>query len=229
MADAGGQVSGGAEVATGSADQDAGRPLSDEVAKPESVYAKSFAADGRRSSVAGSPYMEADPLVAVASPDADAFFDRTYDPTLLTMVRHVVESEGPVLDMALARRISKAHGWQRTGSRIQDRVEAIAREAFRTTEEEGVGTFYWPTALQPGQTVQFRAPGGEGVRAVEEVCVEELLSLVGHLAASSSDDEELLVAMARELGIRRLGAAVRARLEQALREYRSRGESARHP
>lgn len=192
----------------------------------EMAYAKDFSNDESVPTAAASTYVEADPLDAVAMPDADAFFDRGYDSTLLTMVTHVVSVEGPVLDMVLARRISKAHGWQRTGSRIQDRVEAIARGTFKTTEEEGVGTYYWPPSIQPGQAVPFRAAGGDVQRSVEEVCIEELLSLAGLAAPNAADDEAILVTMARELGIRRLGAAVRARLEQALKQYRSKDEQA---
>jgi hypothetical protein len=72
------------------------------------------------------------------------------------MITSIVESEGPILDGVLARRIARLHGWQRTGTRINERVNRIAAKACRKTEED-VGTFFWPRNLEPGQTVQFRA------------------------------------------------------------------------
>jgi hypothetical protein len=48
----------------------------------------------------------------------------------------------------LARRIARAHGFQRTGKRIQDRVEQLAAE-FATTQED-VNNFYWPAHATPG-------------------------------------------------------------------------------
>ena len=45
---------------------------------------------------------------------------------ILSMIDHVISVEGPVQDEALARRIARAHGWSRTGVRIQDRVVRLA-------------------------------------------------------------------------------------------------------
>jgi hypothetical protein len=135
------------------------------------------------------------------------------------MVAHVVAEEGPVLDLVLARRISRAHGWQRTGSRIQERVEEVARRTFKTTEES-VGSFYWPVAMAPGSEVAFRPPGPDAQRSMDEVCMEELVALAGHVLDAAATDDENLVAMARELGILRLRASSRVRLEDALRRFR---------
>ncbi|MNV73129.1 hypothetical protein D3C71_1662610 [compost metagenome] len=135
------------------------------------------------------------------------------------MVAHVVTQEGPVLDLVLARRISRAHGWQRTGNRIQERVEEVARRAFKTTEES-VGTFYWPKTMTPGSEVAFRSPGPEAQRSMDEVCIEELVALAAYGVDAAASDDENLVAMARELGILRLRASSRGRLEEALRRFR---------
>ncbi|WP_174769834.1 DUF3320 domain-containing protein [Paraburkholderia hayleyella] len=48
--------------------------------------------------------------------------------------------EGPVRDEVLARRIAWAHGWVRTGARIQDRVMRLASQHYSEDTEE-VGTF----------------------------------------------------------------------------------------
>jgi very-short-patch-repair endonuclease len=163
-------------------------------------------------------YVECDPSNVVESLDPDAFFDKAYDERFQAMVAHVVAIEGPVLDLVLARRISRAHGWQRTGSRIQERVEEIARRIFKTTEES-VGTFFWPMTMVPGGAVAFRAPSPEAQRSMDEVCMEELMALANHVVDATATDDENLVAMARALGILRLRASSRGRLEEALARF----------
>lgn len=78
-------------------------------------------------SVGRTELLEADPLaVAAGAASADRFFEQGYDEVLRRMIEHVVQVEGPVLDAVLARRIARAHGWQRTGARIQERVGQLA-------------------------------------------------------------------------------------------------------
>ena len=132
---------------------------------------------------------------------ADLFYEPSYDTVLQPMVEWVVQHEGPVLDAVLARRIARAHGFQRTGSRIQDRVEQIARRLFGATEEAG-GTFYWPCGLMAGSDVAYRwPPGDDGTRGVGEICIQELTSLARWVLGSGRTGESAVVAMAREIGL----------------------------
>ncbi|PBI87703.1 RecBCD enzyme subunit RecD [Variovorax boronicumulans] len=185
----------------------------------EEVYARRVSLDEAGELPLKKLYVECDPSSVVEVRDPDAFFDKAYDERLHAMVAHVVTQEGPVLDLVLARRISRAHGWQRTGNRIQERVEEVARRAFKTTEES-VGTFYWPKTMAPGSEVAFRSPGPEAQRSMDEVCIEELVALAAYGVDAAASDDENLVAMARELGILRLRASSRGRLEEALRRFR---------
>ncbi len=186
----------------------------------QEVYASPVAASPENVHAPEHLYVESDPTSAVETLDPDAFFDRAYDIHLEAMVAYVVEKEGPILDLALSRRISRAHGWQRTGSRIQERVEEVAKRLFKTTEE-GVGTFYWPERLSPGSAVEFRPPGPDAQRSMDEVCIEELVALAESAAGATATNDELLVFMARELGISRLRASSRGRLEEALKRFRA--------
>lgn len=147
---------------------------------------------------------------------ADLFYETPYDAVLLPMVEWVVQREGPVLDAVLARRIARAHGFQRTGSRIQDRVEQIARRLFDVTEEAG-GTFYWPRGVDTEAEIAFRYPlDDDSARGVEEICESELTSLARGVLGQGKTGEDALIAMARELGLLKLRAASRGRLEGAL-------------
>ncbi|HEX7636086.1 MAG TPA: DUF3320 domain-containing protein, partial [Noviherbaspirillum sp.] len=164
-------------------------------------------------------YVECDLAGSVDVRDPDAFFDKSYDERLKAMIAYVVAEEGPVLDLVLARRISRAHGWQRTGSRIQVRIEALARNLYKTTEED-VGTFYWPESMAPGSAVEFRSPGPDAQRSMDEICMEELVTLAASVVDPAATDDDNLVAMARELGVLRLRASSRGRLEEAVRRFR---------
>ena len=146
---------------------------------------------------------------------------------LQPMVEGGVQHEGPVLDAVLARRIARAHGFQRTGSRIQDRVEQIARRLFGATEEAG-GTFYWPCGLMAGSDVAYRwPPGDDGTRGVGEICIQELTSLARWVLGSGRTGESAVVAMAREIGLMQLRAASRERLVAAIAAMRD-GSPLRH-
>lgn len=164
----------------------------------------------------------ADAVLASAL-SAERFYEPSYDEVLKSMVEWVVQREGPVLDAVLARRIARAHGFQRTGSRIQERVAQIARQRFGSTEEAG-GTFYWPEGLDSGTEVAFRWPADdESARGVEEICEQELMSLANWVIDSAKSGEEALIAMAREIGLLKLRATSRGRLELAL----ARGQTSR--
>ncbi|WP_431262161.1 DUF3320 domain-containing protein [Roseateles chitinivorans] len=186
---------------------------------PEEVYARRASSDDTSLPSRGV-FAECDPAVAVEACDPDAFFDGSYDERLKAMVAYVVEREGPVLDLVLARRISRAHGWQRTGSRIQDRVEEVAKRVFQSTEES-VGTFYWPSGASPEGKVLFRVASADSRRSVDEVCLEELTALAALVVNRAASDDDNLVAMARELGLLQLRAASRGRLAQALARFRA--------
>ena len=160
-------------------------------------------------------FVEADPASVVEGVHPGAFFEATYEPVLARMIAHVVEVEGPVLDAVLARRIARAHGWQKTGPRIRERVEALAAQNHPTTQEE-VGTFYWPTGKGPETPIPFRRAADEAARTVDEICMPELVALAREVIASGKAGEATIVAMARALGVRRLGAASRGRFERAV-------------
>ena len=147
---------------------------------------------------------------------ADLFYESSYDTVLQPMVEWVVQHEGPVLDAVLARRVARAHGFQRTGSRIQERVEQIARRLSDSTEEAG-GTFYWPRGVDIQAKFDFCWPSDDdSARGIEEICEPELVSLALWVLGNGKIGEEALVSMAREMGLLKLRAASRARLENAL-------------
>lgn len=165
--------------------------------------------------LAPGSYRKSNPLEAVAAADPDAFFNLQYEETLSTMIAHVIHQEGPVLDNILAQRIARAHGWVRTGARILARVSDIAGRDHRITLETE-GTFYWPSHYETDGQVRFRRPSdGESFRSVDEISLSELESLARHLINSGTPSNALLQSMAKEIGLQKVSAQSRTRLEQA--------------
>lgn len=178
------------------------------------IYARSSAGD---LPVPSNIFIESDPATVVDVVNTEAFFDSAYDPVLRTMIAYVIEVEGPVLDAVLARRIARAHGWQRTGSRIQERVVALAAQMNRVTNEE-VGTFYWAAVRGPELPMAFRHAADESARSVDEICMPELVDLARQITRGAKGTEDTIVLMARELGLQRLRAASRGRIETAMEQ-----------
>lgn len=189
---------------------------SESVEECPSIYASNRTPIPSSDVEVGKIFMEADLSSAGYATDPEAFFDRAYDPTLLGMIEHVINIEGPVRDEVLARRIARAHSWTRTGSRIQDRVVRLAEMHFAAKEED-VGVFFWPKDNGDLESVEFRRSTLGYARSVDEISIAELTSLASRLRQEGHDEESALSLMARELGLLKLRAASRERLMVAWR------------
>ncbi|WP_029048778.1 DUF3320 domain-containing protein [Cupriavidus sp. amp6] len=164
--------------------------------------------------VSGATFIEVDLAMTDHVPEAEQFFERDYDARLLAMVEHVVRAEGPVRDEVLARRIARAHGWSRTGSRIVERVVELSKRHFHT-EEEDVGLFFRVKDGGSQEPIVFRRPAPGTARAVDEIALAELASLATEFKERHFDREAALNAMAKEVGLLKLRTASRERLERA--------------
>ncbi|MEN5084436.1 DUF3320 domain-containing protein [Bosea sp. TWI1241] len=158
-------------------------------------------------------YREAD--LSRAPADPATFFDPTYDGTLQAMVEAVVAAEAPLREDILLQRISRAHGWLRTGPRIRERITLYLRHLPRS--EESSGTFLWPSE-GVAAVRRFRPPASEAVRrSIGEIPLAELVGFA-QAHATLPDEIDPPLAMARLLGVERLTATSRARLDEALQQ-----------
>jgi very-short-patch-repair endonuclease len=132
------------------------------------------------------------------------------------LLEQVVREEAPIHQDALARMVARALGFAKAGRRIREAVWGRAKLRFPTTMED-VGIFFWETDEGAGQCDSCR-PGSDGIpRTVEEVAMPELLALARSIAPKPQDDPVVL--MARHLGLKRLRAITRPRLEMAWRKH----------
>lgn len=210
----------GAEVEddeTGSSDNDLQDEMPDaEVSVVEAsaptMYARGVASITRHEE-AHDIFVEVDLEMTEHVMEPDLFFSRAYDEHLLAMIATIVETEGPVRDEVLARRIARGHGWTRTGSRIVDRVMDLAKAHYET-DEESVGLFVWPKR-DDAKGLKFRHPLPGAARSVDEISLVELVALAAKWQGKGYDVEDGLSRMSRAIGLRQLRAPSRERLEQA--------------
>jgi very-short-patch-repair endonuclease len=193
-------------------DRIAGAAPSAEVAPTGSIPQNARSADDPPSAASGRQRYEITDL-SDFSVDPDAFFDFSYRDTLGAMVAAVLENEAPVREDLLAQRIARAHGWQRTGRRIRERIELHLRDIDRTHESTGV--FLWPKGSVVERTPYRPSAGPEHHRAISEISTAELRDVVADNPSLAKEEDPALV-FARMLNVDRLSASARARLEEVL-------------
>jgi hypothetical protein len=160
-------------------------------------------------------FREAEPASVVAMVDPEAFLVASYAPMLRAMIRHVIEVEGPVRDDVLVRRLARVHGFGRAGGRIRERVLSLTQGEFLTTTD-GAGVFFWAPGSDACAWSVFRRPSGYGEpRPADEIALPELAALARQVRARGLEGDDAILAMARQIGLRKLHASTRQRLGQA--------------
>jgi very-short-patch-repair endonuclease len=153
-------------------------------------------------------------FASVMSPDA--FYEPAYRPTLVSLVKHVLDHESPISESLLVERIARAHGFQRSGRVIREAVTQVARRHFHTSGSGGENRFVWPDESARMTWNSFRVPvGPEDVRQIEEIAPEELRA-AAEVCYSADRETEI----ARMFGIRRLSGAARERIANAIGDLR---------
>ncbi len=138
--------------------------------------------------------------------DPDRFFDFGYKPVLHRLIRRIVEQGGPITLHGLARSVAQEHGWQRTGRRIQERVQKALWPMECHSEFETV--FVW-TPGSHSNRVPFRGLNG---RSIREVSRTEISSVIDAYAHDLANEEDPILALSSLLGITRLSKDARTYL-----------------
>ena len=139
--------------------------------------------------------------------DPDLFHSDEYSQRLSAMIDHVIDSEGPIHQDVLVRRVARHHGFGRAGRQIRERVIEIAK-LRRGRSTENVGLFFWRKGTVKDRLAPARHAGRDDeLRTIEYICREELQAIRETLALN--DDP---VTLARHIGIARLSQRARQRL-----------------
>ncbi|WP_137889156.1 DUF3320 domain-containing protein [Pseudomonas sp. 2FE] len=143
--------------------------------------------------------------------DADLFHLEEYDSVLTALIERVLIQEAPILDSLLVQRIARAHGFQRSGRLIRERVLDLAKRNHHLQADPIEDQFVWRTEQDVATWSRYRIPAtDEDIRSIEEIAFEELRT-----AAYGVKSEDRPVEVARLFGVRRLTGAARARVELA--------------
>lgn len=135
-----------------------------------------------------------------------------YSPVLRQIIEAVLRQEAPILDALLVQRIARAHGFQRSGRLIRDRVLELVEQHHHVRQEEFEEAFVWHAEGDVMEWSTYRVPASvNDARSIEEIAAQEL-----RIAASIIDSGDRALEVARLLGVRRLTGAARERIERIL-------------
>ena len=146
-------------------------------------------------------------------PQASRFYDHDYDAVLHDMVAHVLKHESPIYEDLLIERIARAHGFQRSGERIQRAVAKVIGRKYRKTQDDG-RTVVWGDASASG-LVSYRNCEPD-VRSHGDVPIAELASLAVPFIRVRLSDDDILHRMADHFKLGRLREPTRVRFQMAV-------------
>ena len=131
----------------------------------------------------------------------------------------IIETEGPLSEAVLFRKVARAWGLERTGSKIVGRLQWLVPKSVGRTVE-GSTTFYWPQSIAPGTSSHFRIADDatSSKRHIDDVCIEEISALVVHVLqqAGGSPRQDVARSVCRLIGMSRTPADAEARAIKAI-------------
>jgi hypothetical protein len=144
--------------------------------------------------------------------EVEAFMSDSLRPRVAEVIGGLIDMEGPVERLDIISRVAKGFGLKKAGSRIRAYIEECMPPRPETTEDDVV--FLWPAGSKP-EVIPFRAPTtDDDIRYAKDIAIEELIGLARSLPSEIAEDATV-ERMARTIGIARITAGTRERLEQA--------------
>ncbi|WP_144111325.1 DUF3320 domain-containing protein [Paraburkholderia sp. BCC1886] len=158
-------------------------------------------------------------LVSLDKGSPDLFYESRSISTLVGQLLEVIETEGPVSQAILFRRVTQAWGLSRVGSRIEAHLcGLVPKDVTRTMD--GNMTFYWPERIKPDAWDGFRVPASspETRRAINEISLEELGNTAVFVLVQQGGTslDGISKAVCRLQGLTRTSAEAGARVSRAL-------------
>jgi very-short-patch-repair endonuclease len=146
--------------------------------------------------------------------DPGRFYDREYETILNSMVAFALKHEAPIYEDVLVARIARAHGFQRSGDRIQKAVSKVVARKYRKTQDDG-RIVVWGENSPETVLVSYRKSQSE-VRSHTDTPVAELASLALPYIRVRLADDDILYRMANHFQLGRLREPTRVRFQSAI-------------
>ncbi len=157
--------------------------------------------------------------LSVPEGDGDLLYEDAYQQRLETIVEEVIEREGPVYLDLVVERVARAHGKQKAGRIIQERVvSAIPTELSRSHDGDRLVLF--PKHSIPEMIVPLR-PSRSDWRSHRDIPLIELASLALPGIRSKKPVEDVLAHYSKAFKLARLRQPTRVRFEEAIAIARS--------
>jgi Protein of unknown function (DUF3320) len=138
---------------------------------------------------------------------------------LKEQLTQVIDQEGPLSEAVLFRKIARAWGLERTGSRIVERLKILMPTTVLKTKD-GLNIFYWPQGARPESFSLFRIADDAvtSKRHIDEVCTEEVSALVLHVLrqAGGTTRQDIARTVCRLVGMSAATSAAIFRVTQAV-------------
>jgi REase_MTES_1575/Protein of unknown function (DUF3320) len=146
--------------------------------------------------------------------DPARFYDREYETVLNSMVALTLKHEAPIYEDVLVARIARAHGFQRSGDRIQRAVSKVVGRKYPKTQDDG-RPVVWAENSTETALVSYRKCQSE-VRTHTDTPVAELASLALPYIRVRLADDDILYRMANHFQLGRLREPTRVRFQSAI-------------
>ncbi len=146
--------------------------------------------------------------------DPARFYDREYESVLGSMVALTLKHEAPIYEDVLVARIARAHGFQRSGDRIQKAVSKVVGRKYGKTQDDG-RIVIWAENSTETILVSYRKSQSE-VRSHTDTPVAELASLALPYIRVRLADDDILYRMANHFQLGRLREPTRVRFQSAI-------------
>jgi hypothetical protein len=130
------------------------------------------------------------------------------------MIEHVIKVEAPIYEDLLIERIARAHGFQRSGEKIQTIVSRAIHRKFPRTDDDGRRVI-WSENAKTAEPFPYRE-GAADIRPHTDIPVAELASLALPFVRLVKNDDDALYSMADHFKLGRLRDATRCRFQKAI-------------
>jgi very-short-patch-repair endonuclease len=206
-------------VATAPTEEEPAVELPEEITREEESHALYAEADVVVEQVAPVAQLPEYGLANLDKGNPDLFYEGRSMPTLAGQLLEVIQTEGPVSQAVVFKRVTRAWGLSRVGSRIEAHLSALVPRQIVRTTDNGT-TFYWPEHVNPSTWDSIRVPGTdtETRRNIDEISLEELGNAAVYILTQQggTSQDGLAKAVFRLLGVARTTAEAGARISRAL-------------
>jgi very-short-patch-repair endonuclease len=148
--------------------------------------------------------------------DREKFLLSTEYENLMRSIDLTIETEGPVSNFTIKRRVCTAYGFDRIGPKMADYLNELIGKVDRPTTEEINRVFYWPASCNIHKWRQYREAGE---RSLQDIPQEEIANMAEIQLKNLCVAEESVIAreVATTLGISRVTKLIEDRIIQAVK------------